>query len=173
MRDFLETQIAGLDNELAELDREARDIEQRRVIATAKREAYQTTLDQLPTAPSRDRKRHGRTGLRSGNWREVFSFIARSWPQPVTNDQMMAYAMKNSLTLSRQALRAQLSTYTEKGALERISDGVYKITQLGASELGVHLMEQYASGQEPTDDTLVSADPDDPGSSGKPTGRLW
>jgi hypothetical protein len=142
MREFLETQIAELDREIAELDGQARGIEQRRVIATAKRDAFMSALDHLPTTAGHERKRQGRTGMRSGNWRQVFEFIARNWPNPVTNDQMMGYAMNNGLTLTRQALRAQLSTYTEKGALERVSDGVYRITEAGGQELGFHFMEQ-------------------------------
>lgn len=138
MRDYLITRIDSLDRQIEALDEKAADIVRDRMIAVAQRSAYQDALEHLPVeAGSAPTKKRGRSGLRSGAWREVFGFIASRWPGTVTNDQMMAFIIDSELSLTRQALRAQLSTYTQKGGLERAGDGVYRITRQGQEELGL------------------------------------
>jgi hypothetical protein len=152
MREYLLSKIAEREAKIREIEIEASRLDQEKMVAVAEMGAYEDALAQLPesepekTYTRRDAKKHGRTGVRSGNWKGIFEYIARNWPNVVTNDEMMSHAGSAGLTLSRQALRAQLSTYTAKGALERVGDGVYRITQLGASELGIHLEEMREPG---------------------------
>jgi len=136
MRDYLLTRLQQLHTLIAELDEKAASIARDRTIAAAQRDAYQDALDHSPEQ-ARNTKKHGRSGVRSGAWREVFKYLAQRWPDTVTNDEMMAYIMAAGHHLTRQALRAQLSTYTQKGALERVGDGVYRITREGRVELGI------------------------------------
>jgi hypothetical protein len=158
MRDFLRQRIAELDSVIEVFDRQIHDAEQKKLVAVAERRAYQDALDHLPIISGRneDTRKHGRSGVRSGNWRAVFEFIARRWPDPTTNDQMMAFALSNGLTISRQSLRAQLSAYTEKGSLERADYGVYRVTAQGAAELGITLSgNDGASGEDPLIESVV------------------
>src|SRR5437868_15511106 len=122
MRDFLLSQIAEMDRIIEGVDDEIRDAQQRRMLALAKRGAYQDALNHLSADLERsDTKKHGRPGVRSGSWRAVFERIAKSWPDTVTNDQMMGFVVNSGLPISRTALRVQLSAYTEKGLLERVN----------------------------------------------------
>lgn len=154
MKDYLVAQVAERDRRIAEIDQGVRELQRLRVVAVAERGAYQDALEHLPAGPDAgtDSRKHGRPGVRSSAWREVYEFIARRWPESATNDQMMAYALTHNLTFTRQALRAQLSTYTEKGSLERVDNGVYRITQRGANELGIALGGQV---EEPEDHQLA------------------
>jgi hypothetical protein len=138
MREYLQNQINERSGEIDRIDSEIAALQQKRTIAAAERRAYEDALGHLPEL-SADMRKHGRTGVRSGSWREVFKFIASRWPESVTNDQMMAHALEVDVPINRQSLRAQLSTYTQKGSLERLGEGVYRITSQGAAEIGIDL----------------------------------
>jgi hypothetical protein len=99
---------AKIKAELAELKRQ---------LAVAQQEGKQLPL---PLGP---RKR----GL-SDKWATVINFMVLRAPNPVTVDELEAFAAENDLGITRAALRAQLHNYEKRGFIERVSDGVYLAT---------------------------------------------
>jgi hypothetical protein len=149
MREYIEAQIAkrrqtinGLHHDRDRIDRQCSEVE-------AEVRAYEDILSHLPNSAGRAPRRPARAGgggkMRNSNWRVVFEHIAAQWPQPVTTDAMLRHAEVSGLPLTRQAIRAQTSGYTQKGSLERVKTGLYRMTPKGAAELGIELQEKGAA----------------------------
>ncbi|MBI1383357.1 MAG: hypothetical protein GC150_00385 [Rhizobiales bacterium] len=67
----------------------------------------------------------------SEKWASVLNFIVLRSPQPVSVDDILAFAHENGLEVSRSSVRAQLHHYVQRGFIERIGDGAYLITHEG------------------------------------------
>jgi len=102
------SEVAKIDTELSELKRRLADAE------------IEGTQLPLPLANK------GR-GL-SDKWSTVLNFMVVRAPNPVSIDELLAFASDNGLKISRATLRAQLHNYEKRGFVERVSDGLYLAT---------------------------------------------
>ena len=165
MRDYILSQITRRQRTLIDLDKQIEGIERQRLEIRAEMRAYEDMLGHAqadgetgpthlsPVAANNAhyvRRSNGSGRLRDSNWRGLYAYIAREWPNSVSTNAMVDYAASAGLTLTRQAIRAQTSTYTQKGCLERIGMGLYRMTAQGAAELGIELQEKGAAASSQT-----------------------
>ena len=66
----------------------------------------------------------------SSEWSEILChFLARA-PNPLSIDDIMGFIALRGFAINRNAVRSQLHLYMNRGFLERVSDGVYRATDL-------------------------------------------
>lgn len=70
----------------------------------------------------------------SGLWRDVLRFVAKR-PETTLHD-IMGYSAQKGLDIKYDSLRSQLAGYVNNGLLERVRDGVFKITSHGLDKIG-------------------------------------
>ena len=70
----------------------------------------------------------------SGLWRDVLRFVAKR--HETTLHDIMGYSAQNGLDIKYDSLRSQLAGYVNNGLLERVRDGVFKITSHGLDKIG-------------------------------------
>lgn len=157
MREFLERQIAEHEAQLTALRRQLDEIDRKTRTIDGALMAYRKTLAHLPhddpgdrPRPSRSPPAEGRSRAISEQWKALLLYIAGVWPGAVRNDDILGHAETAGIKISRESLRSQLSTYTNRGFLERVEQGVYRITELGAREIEFALPSaERALGPEP------------------------
>ena len=66
----------------------------------------------------------------SEKWSSVLNFMLIRRPNPVTLDEILAFAAENKLEITRASARAQLYNYVQRGVVERLSDGLYIPTDM-------------------------------------------
>jgi DNA-binding HxlR family transcriptional regulator len=64
----------------------------------------------------------------SDKWLTILNYLVLRAPNPITVEELFAFATDNELGISRTAMRAQLHHYEKRGLVERVSDGVYLAT---------------------------------------------
>lgn len=69
-----------------------------------------------------------RTRGPSDKWATILNFMILRAPNPISLDEVVAFAAENKLDVSRAAIRAQLHHYEKRGFVERVSDGFYLAT---------------------------------------------
>lgn len=75
----------------------------------------------------------------SDQWRNIFAGTAKFLPHPATLDDMEQIAIDLGTPVDRNVLRSQSSNYAGKGVLERVGQGAYRLTEIGAEQLGIKL----------------------------------
>lgn len=71
-----------------------------------------------------------------GRWAQIMKSAAGAYPAAWSFEDWEAAAAQAGKPIHRASLRSQMSTYTQWGFVERVSDGVYRITKLGAAAAG-------------------------------------
>jgi hypothetical protein len=64
----------------------------------------------------------------SEKWGAVLNFMVLREPNPVSIDEILQFAAENDLAITRSSARAQLYNYSQRGFVERISDGHFVAT---------------------------------------------
>lgn len=86
-------------------------------------------------------KSSGLRGL-SEHWKRIFAGIASYHPEAATLDDILSIADRLGTPINRNTLRSQASIYAEKGILERVGQGSYRVTPSGAEQLGATLPKE-------------------------------
>jgi len=73
--------------------------------------------------------------------------MARRYPESVTNDELRAEAERLGSPIQSENLRSSLWNHVRRNWLERIENGVYRITRDGAAAAGVQIQPFSATGQ--------------------------
>lgn len=73
----------------------------------------------------------------SDGWARVLADIGGHGERGATTDQILAHCTAVGLKLARDTLRGQMSHYAKAGLVERIQDGVFRLTPAGAKAAGV------------------------------------
>ncbi len=79
-------------------------------------------------------------------WRRILRYIGRR--DKTSLDQIMRYSEQHNLGINRNTLRSQVSIYTSAGWLERVSEGVFRLTEAGAKKC-----ESHTDNEPPDDDS--------------------
>ena len=107
--------------------------------------------------PAKKRKTTGtRERPLTDKWLKVMRFIGAKGQ--ASYDDILLLSRQNGLGISSNALRGQMSIYTnDKGWVERVKDGVFKLTEAGAEKCG------YSEHESSSDDKKggVAAPPSD------------
>ena len=98
----------------------------------------------LPGRVARDRQSGGHApgdGRRpiSEQWRGILKATADIYPQAVSLDDIQVIAERLGTPTNRNTLRSQVAIYTDRGLMERVSQGHYRLTSLGAAQVGATL----------------------------------
>jgi hypothetical protein len=67
-------------------------------------------------------------------WVLALRFIGKA--DRASLDDIMQWSDADNIGIKRNTLRSQLSIYAERGWVERVSDGVYRLTASGAAKCG-------------------------------------
>lgn len=79
-------------------------------------------------------------------WASVMQFIGRQGQ--ASYDDIMRFASQEGHSITNNALRGQMSIYSnEKQWVERVSDGVFKLTEAGAEKCGYKGNKEGSSAQ--------------------------
>lgn len=117
--------IKELEGQLAALRAEVRAYEDAVGLAEAELERIQA-----PAIPVEARKRRV-----SVDWVEVLKPFAAPPYRPFDVDEVASVANTLGIMPSRSAIRGQLASLVQKNRAIRVTEGVFKFTDLGASEI--------------------------------------
>lgn len=67
-------------------------------------------------------------------WTDVLKFIGSTGETSL--DQIYHYAQTKSYEIRKDTIRAQMALYVNRGWLERVTDGVFKLTEAGQEKCG-------------------------------------
>ena len=70
-------------------------------------------------------------------WRGILGTTASSYPTSFSADDLERVCTKIGAKISRNTIRSQTSTYTHQGVLERVGQGRFRLTPLGAQAIGL------------------------------------
>ena len=120
-RDKLRSQLEAIDLEIRVLQ------EANARIGGAPAPLGKSRSGRAPRGESRDR-------ALKGSWTLALRFIGKA--ENVSLDDIMRWSDAEGIGIKRNTLRSQLSIYSERGWVERVSDGVYRLTASGAVKCG-------------------------------------
>lgn len=142
------------------------DMEDARLLA--RREAYadayalvsgKSLTDIEPLPPARPRKASGGRRGMSHMWQRLLSEAATPLVAEFGVDEVMSVAEAFGADApSRSAIRSQLANYANRGTVERISNGVFRLTPKGAEELGLEFSEEAEASEEDAPPNAGGAD---------------
>ena len=106
--------------------------------------ALQLIVADKPTADRLSFHQADRLAERDGRgiseqWRSIFAATAEFWPRPASLDEIMQIAERLDTPINRNTLRSQASVYSDRGLLERVGQGSYRLTREGAVKLGARI----------------------------------
>lgn len=132
LRHMIDERIARREKFRAQLD--ALDVEIRVLQEAAARIGGAV----LPTASERERRAgrgEGRERALKAEWALALQFIGQA--ETASLDAIMKWSDAEGAGIKRNTLRSQLSIYAERGWVERVGDGVYRLTNDGAAKCGL------------------------------------
>lgn len=134
------------DRVIARIKQDLSEREQKRMIVAAELRAYEDALKHMP-APSKSRrsaksKNGGLQRKLSDTWTFILRKIGERHPLASTHDEIMAVAEAGGYPVKRENLRSQMSQYKNRNIVERLRPGEYRLTKLGAKEVGITLNEE-------------------------------
>jgi hypothetical protein len=147
---FVESRIQMREQQLARVSRQIRDLQRNKAEIEAEIRAYKDVLANLLGTPPEtvvqksdieqrlESLRTGTTRISEG-WRQILTKIGARHPNPTDIDDIRSIAKSVGHELSDETIRSQLSVYTARGWLERVSTGNYRLTAEGASAVGATL----------------------------------
>ena len=115
-------------------------------------------------APEPRSRRAGRGEVRDRalktEWALVLQFIGERGPASL--NAIMDWSEAEGAGIKRNTLRSQLSIYAERGWVERVADGVYRLTADGAAKSGFVAETRNDEADAAATDVGLSSDGDDP-----------
>lgn len=126
--------VAAIEAKAAEL---ARELEMARVKLAAYEEA-RAAMTGSPVTPMQALMEHRRQrslGERriSSNWERIFGSLRDLGQAQFTTDEALAAAALAGVETNRNAVRSNLANYVNAGLVERVSEGVFRLTDLPES----------------------------------------
>lgn len=73
----------------------------------------------------------------SETWQQLLRFVGSRPSETAEIDELWQEIRRSSLDVSRNTLRSQLSVYADRGYLERVSAGTYRLTDMGRRACGL------------------------------------
>jgi hypothetical protein len=70
----------------------------------------------------------------TGHWAALINDIKDIYPEKFTLDEAMLVAEAGGYPINRNAMRSNLANYVNKGIIERLSQGVFRLTPNGESQ---------------------------------------
>lgn len=138
--------IAERNGRIASLRADLSRAELEQAIAEAELNAYEDALTLVgpaakqkrpPRAPAGDMKRPLKD-----IWLCVLKGMADRHPQTTSNDKIIEIAESGGFKLNRENLRSQMGQYNQRGIVERVTQGEYRLTDNGARLIGVDLNDE-------------------------------
>lgn len=138
--------IKQLDRVIGSIKSQLSEREQQRMIVVAELRAYEDALAHMPSPSKSRRSSKSKNGGLQRKLSETWAFILRKigerHPLASTHDQIMEIAEAGGYPVKRDNLRSQMSQYENRGIVERLRPGEYRLTKLGAKEVGITLNEE-------------------------------
>ena len=131
--------ISAINNQINKL---ASELE----VERAKLETWEEA-NALATQSRKGRTSSSRTA--SGDWRAIFDSVARKHDGQFDYDDILRIAQDIKVSIKRGSLRAKMMQYIEKGYVDRIEDGKFKIGTEGYSFFGIIPPTQSSSNPQP------------------------
>lgn len=75
----------------------------------------------------------------SHHWKAILGYMASAYPKSFTYDELVQIASLEDVEMTKNAARTKMMGYANDGFVERISDGVFRMTERGAAAVGVGL----------------------------------
>lgn len=127
--------IAALDAAIAKLKR---DQDLARVKIAAYQEALGIIQGEKPnkaTAEASELRPSAHAGKRriSANWEKIFDELRELEGAQFTTDDALAAASRVGIETNRNAVRSNLANYVNVGLVERVSEGVFRLTPVNES----------------------------------------
>ncbi len=172
MDDFVERRVREREARIASITRNIIDLQKNRREAEAELRAYKDVLNHFgakddviientnvdvsylgSATPRRTRM--------SDVWRNILTYMSANFPNSTDIDDVRKFCTVNGFDMSDDSLRSQLSVYTSRGWLERVSTGSYRPTQSGASAAGATIEAKSPgseTGNSDSDDSELESD---------------
>jgi hypothetical protein len=75
----------------------------------------------------------------SAHWRSILGFASAKYPKTFTYDDVVEFAGFEGVALTKAAARTKMMNYVGVGYVERVEDGIFRMTESGARYVGTTL----------------------------------
>jgi hypothetical protein len=119
------TAYVNLGHDIEVIKAEIKAFEKSLALLTGQPTAEVISADKKPQAIE-----HRQRGLRE-KWKRVFREIAQKYPDGASYSQIMPIVEIDGSKMTGAALRTQMMLYSQQGIVERVENGVFKVTDAG------------------------------------------
>lgn len=91
----------------------------------------------------------------TANWITILRFIGSR--DTASLDEIMEFTEAHALNIQRNTLRSQTSIYADRGWLDRVDQGVFRLTREGAEKAGIETEEGSDIPSEPSSTSVGAA----------------
>ncbi|WP_259782080.1 hypothetical protein [Aestuariispira ectoiniformans] len=136
----METQIDERNRRVAEIQAEIDELQHEISTLKAEVRAYQDALEHAPEDTSKATKRRKGTRQRqlSETWKRIIGGIFAFYPEDLSLDHISVIAgLLGYDDIKEDSMRSQIASLVNKGYVERVSPGLFKVTQENIRAAGV------------------------------------
>ena len=133
LKAYLQDMVETLRKRVSDLQDQIDALEKKRLVTEAQLQAYQDTLNRAPSDPEPKRIRNRKL---SKQWADILTWIYENRLNTSSLDKIEEAARGLGYKIERGTLRSRMVTYVDRGLVEWVPGGSYRVTETGRVEAG-------------------------------------